>query len=295
MYDSHSSAVASHTPEDSFSLCEDLAKSHYENFSVVTWALPRDRRKHFYSIYAFCRSVDDLGDEHKGDRISALDHWAEDLERCYTGTPNSPYLLALQETIRVFDIPRDPFLKIIEANRMDQRVTRYATYKDVEFYCQHSANPVGHLVLYVSGYRDDERQSLSDFTCTALQLTNFWQDVVRDFNIGRVYIPQEDMRQFGYTEEQLACRTVTDSFRKLMAFEVERTRSIFDNGMPLIDTLEGNLKLDIALFTKGGLAVLDAIQNQHYDVLSNRPFLSKYSKLRIMLTTMLRIKLLNKP
>ena len=280
--------------EESYAHCERLAKTHYENFTVVSWALPREKRKHFYSIYAFCRFVDDLGDEYEGDRLKALDLWEHELDRCYSGTASHRYTVALQETIGTFDIPREPFSKLIEANRIDQRAKRYPAYRDLEFYCEHSANPVGRLVLYVCGYRDEERQALSDFTCTALQLANFWQDVARDFDIGRIYIPLEDMARFGYSEEQLARREVTGEFRSLMRFEVERTRKLFYKGLPLVDALDGSLKLDVALFSKGGMKVLDAIEAQGYDVISRRPFLSKAAKARLMLTTLLRVKLLGR-
>ena len=280
-----------HTVEEGYARCASLAKTHYENFTVVSRLLPHDKRNHMYAVYAFCRSVDDLGDEHAGDRLGALDEWEGDLLRCYEGSPFHPYMIALQNTIRQFDIPRDPFLKLIEANRMDQRTARHPTYADLDFYCQHSANPVGHLVLYVFGYRDQESQRLSDYTCTALQLANFWQDVARDFAMGRVYLPLEDLDRFGYSEDKLARGEVTDEFRSLMAFEVDRARELFRQGLRLVDTLDGPLKLDVALFSKGGLAVLDAIERQGYDVLSKRPALSRAAKLRILAATALKLKL----
>ena len=156
-------------------------------------ASSRDKRKHIFAVYAFCRFVDDLGDEYDGDRIEALDAWEREVNLCYEGTPRHPYMVAMQETVRAFDIPREPFVKLIEANRMDQVNVRYETYEDLEHYCRHSANPVGQMVLYVFGYRDEERHRLSGYTCTALQLANFWQDVARDYAMGRIYIPQEDM------------------------------------------------------------------------------------------------------
>ena len=215
------------TVQESYALCRALAKTHYENFTVGSWLLPKSTRKHFYAIYAFCRFVDDLGDELRGDRMRALDFWQSEVDLCYDGAPTHPYTIALRETIGAFDIPRDPFDKLIQANRMDQSVSRYRSYDDLDFYCQHSANPVGRLVLYVCGYRDPERQRLSDLTCTALQLANFWQDVARDHAMGRIYIPQEDMERFGYSERELARGEVTDAFRELMAFEVQRTRELF--------------------------------------------------------------------
>jgi squalene synthase HpnC len=273
------------TTEEGYARCAELAKSHYENFTVGSWLLPQKRRDHIYAIYAFCRFVDDLGDEHLGDRLRALDEWELDLLRCYDGTPQHPYMVALQETIRDFDIPKEPFLKLIEANRMDQARTRYPTYKDLDHYCDHSANPVGHLVLYVFGYHDQERQRLSDYTCTALQLTNFLQDVVRDHAMGRIYIPLDDMERFGYSEDQLAQGLFTYQFRDLMEFEVQRARELFRRGWRLVESLNGRLKLDVALFSLGGTKVLEAIERQGYDVLSRRPELSKGAKLRLMLRT----------
>ena len=283
-----------HTVEEAYAFCAHLAKSHYENFTVGSWLLPRDKRRHLYAIYAFCRYVDDLGDELPGDRLEALDAWKRDLLMCYEGTPQHPYMTALQDTIRAFDIPIEPFLKLVEANRMDQRQSRYTAYRDLEYYCQHSANPVGHLVLYVFGYRDRERQALADDTCTALQLTNFWQDIARDYAMGRVYLPQEDMERFEYSEGLLAQRLFTPQFRELMRFEVERARELFRRGLKLVETLEDQFKLDVALFNLGGMRVLDAIERQGYDVLSRRPQLSKAAKVRLMAATALKLKLMGR-
>ena len=279
---------------EAYERCERLARTHYENFTVGSRLLPSDKRRHFYAIYAFCRFVDDLGDEFEGDRLRALDYWEEEVEACFSGTPGHPYMVAVQDTVRSFDIPREPFLRLIEANRMDQTTKRYATYADLEHYCRHSANPVGHLVLYVCGYRDEERQELSDYTCTALQLANFWQDVARDYAMGRMYIPRDDMDRFGYTEEELAQGVVTDSFRGLMAFEVERARDLFHRGLPLVTQVDGALKLDIALFSKGGLSVLDSIERQGFDVLSRRPVVGRARKLRLLVWTLFKLKLLGR-
>ena len=279
---------------EAYDRCERLARTHYENFTVGSRLLPGDKRRHFYAIYAFCRFVDNLGDEFEGDRLRALDYWEEEVEACFSGTPTHPYMVAVQDTIRLFDIPREPFLRLIEANRMDQRTKRYATYADLDHYCRHSANPVGRLVLYVCGHRDEERQRLSDFTCTALQLANFWQDVARDYAMGRIYIPREDMDRFGYTEEELAQGVVTDGFRRLMAFEVDRARDLFHQGLPLVDRVDGTLKLDIALFSKGGLSVLDNIERQGCDVLSRRPVVGRARKLRLLVSTLLKLKLLGR-
>ena len=282
------------TVEEAYALCQRLAKTHYENFTVGSWFLPRESRRHLYAIYAFCRFVDDLGDEFEGNRLEALDFWEQEVQSCYGGTPKHPYTIALQQTISAFDIPREPFLRLVQANRMDQTSSRYATYHDLEHYCQHSANPVGRLVLYVYGYRDQERQKLSDYTCTALQLANFWQDVSRDYAMGRIYIPMEDLARFGCSEEQLAHGVSTDAFRELIRFEVDRARELFRRGLGLVDTLDGRLRLDVALFSLGGLKVLDAIERQDYDVLRRRPKVSKAVKIRLMLGTTLKLRLLGR-
>ena len=277
--------------EEAYDYCGALARSHYENFTVASWFLPRDKRPHVYAVYAFCRFVDDLGDEAQGDQLALLDRWEEELRACYDGTPAHPIAVALADTIRRFDIPMEPFLKLVEANRMDQRTQRHPTYDDLLFYCDHSANPVGRLFLYLFGYRDEERQRMSDATCTALQLTNFWQDVRRDLDMGRIYIPQEDMERFGCTEDQLREGVADDAFRELMRFEVERARGLFREGAALVDAVEGIVRLDIALFTEGGMHILDAIERQGYDMLSRRPTLSKLARTRLALSTVLRMKL----
>ena len=274
---------------EAYAGCARLAQSHYENFTVASWLLPRNKRPHFYAVYAFCRTTDDLGDEAPGNRLHLLDKWETDLRRCYESRPIHPTLVALQQTIQPFDIPPDPFLKLIQANRMDQSTKQHPTYQDLLYYCEHSANPVGHMVLYVCGYRDAERQRLSDATCTALQLTNFWQDVRRDYDMGRIYIPLEDMKQSGYTEAMLARGEVNDALRTLMHLEIDRTQHLFWEGLKLVKTLKGRLKLDVALFSKGGMSVLEAIRRQDYDVLYKRPTLSKTRRSWITAATAIRL------
>lgn len=269
------------TPAEAYAHCRQVALGHTENFNVVSWLLPRALRLHMYAVYAFCRGTDDLGDEAEGDRLALLDEWEADLRRCYDGSPRDIRLVALQRTIRKFDIPPEPFLRLIEANRRDQSIVRYPTFDDLLDYCEHSANPVGRMVLYVFGYRDDERQRLSDATCTALQLANFWQDVSVDLDKGRIYIPQEDMERFGCAEAELRARRPSEAFRRLMAFEVARAREYFREGLALIPAVSGRLRLDLRLFSLGGLAVLDEIERANYDVLSRRPSLSKARRLMI--------------
>jgi len=260
--------------------CERLARSHYENFSVATW-FPKRLRPHFYSAYAYCRISDDLGDE-VGDPQQALvllDEWERELEACYAGEPRHPVFIALRETIRASDIPQHEFADLLKAFRQDQTVHRYDTFEDVLGYCRYSANPVGHLVLYVCGYRDAERQQLSDYTCTALQLANFWQDVSVDWQKGRIYLPLEDMRRFGVSEREIAERRPTPEFLKLMRFEVERAREWFERGLPLAGRVDRDLATDIELFSRGGQEILSAIERQGFDVLRQRPAISKPRKL----------------
>lgn len=275
---------------EGYAYCQRLATSHYENFSVVSWLLPRPLRPHMYAVYAYCRGVDDLGDEAEGDRLALLDGWEAELRRCYEGSPQQPAFVALQETVRRFDIPTEPFRRLIEANRADQRVSRYRSYNDLLGYCENSANPVGRLVLYIFGYRDEERQRLSDATCTALQLTNFWQDVRRDLDKGRIYIPLEDMERFGYGEADLLAGRSDGRFRDLMAFQVQRTRELFRDGLALIPKVSGRLTLDLRLFSLGGLAVLDAIEGMGYDVLQRRPTLSRARKAWLVVRGLLPIR-----
>ncbi|MEE9199702.1 MAG: squalene synthase HpnC [Dehalococcoidia bacterium] len=276
------------TREEAFRYCERLARTHYENFTVGSWLLPKDLKQHVYNVYAYCRSVDDLGDEAEGDRLDLLDRWEEDLRRCYDGVPRHPALLALQATIKQFDIPLQPFLKLAEANRMDQRAKRHPTYSDLLHYCDHSANPVGHLVLYLFGYRDEGRQKLADATCTALQLTNFWQDVNRDMAMGRIYIPLEDMERYGYSEADLEERRFNESFTRLMAFEVQRARALFREGLKLVGLVGDTLKVDLELFSLGGMKVLDAIEKNGYDVLSHRPTISRLDKVKLLVPVLIK-------
>lgn len=261
--------------------CERLARTHYENFSVGSWFLPKRLRPHFYCVYAYCRISDDLGDE-VGDpqqALALLDEWQRELEATYAGEPHHPVFIALRETIRECQIPQHEFADLLKAFRQDQTVYRYETFDDVLGYCRYSANPVGHLVLYGCGYRDAERQQLADYTCTALQLANFWQDVSVDWQKGRIYLPLEDMRRFGVSEREIAERRPTPEFLKLMKFEVERAREWFERGLPLVRRVDRELAIDIELFSRGGQEILSAIERQGYDVLRTRPVISKPRKL----------------
>src|SRR5512133_3359156 len=235
--------------------CRKLATNHYENFSVATWFLPKRLRQHFYNVYAYCRISDDLGDE-VGDSVASLqllDQWQIELAACYAGRPQHPVFVALADTVRRFDIPQHEFSDLLTAFRQDQTVTRYETFEDLLGYCLNSANPVGHLVLYVCGYRDAERQKLSDFTCTALQLANFWQDVSVDYAKGRIYLPLDSLRRFGVSEDDVANNRNTSAFCAMMQFEVQRARDWFQKGQPLIGKVDKELAIDLELFSRGGV------------------------------------------
>jgi squalene synthase HpnC len=269
---------------DATAACEALARTHYENFTVVSWLLPRRLRPHFRVVYAYCRSVDDLGDEGAADgRIERLDAFAAELDRAYCGTPTTPLFQALQPTIRQFDLEREQLERLITANRLDQGSGRFPTYADLLHYCDHSATPVGRLVLQLLGHRDDERVRRSDATCTGLQLANFWQDVAVDLRKGRIYLPLDDLERFGYTEQDLAHQTCDDRWRALMRFEVARARALFNAGFPLRDMVQGRVRLDLTLFSRGGMWVLDAIERNGYDVFRRRPTLSKWGKAKLAL------------
>jgi squalene synthase HpnC len=267
--------------------CRNLAQTHYENFHVATWFLPAALQPHFYSIYAYCRISDDLGDEvpDKSAALALLDLWGRELDACYEGRARHPVFVALAETIRACSIPKEPFADLLVAFRQDQTVSRYESMDDVLAYCRYSANPVGRLVLYACGEAGprtrEENFRLSDATCSALQLANFWQDVSVDFFKGRVYIPQEDMRRFGVTDQIIANGVATPEFRALMRHEVNYARSLFQQGLPLIGKVNRDLALDLDLFSRGGLEILRAIERRDFDVFSARPAISKLTKLSL--------------
>ena len=270
--------------EEARNYCRQLARSHYENFSVATWFLPERLRQDFLNVYAYCRISDDLGDEvgDPGASLALLDEWQAELDACYQGDPRHPVFVALAETVKKFDIPKHEFSDLLIAFRQDQAVTRFETFDDVLAYCRYSANPVGHLVLYLCGYHDAERQQLSDYTCTALQLANFWQDVSVDYAKGRVYLPLEDLRRYAVSEEDIQHNRNTPAFREMMKCEVERARQWFDRGLPLVSKVDGELAVDIELFSRGGQEILHAIERQNFAVLGHRPAISKTRKLALV-------------
>jgi squalene synthase HpnC len=273
------------TLEEARGWCKKLAESHYENFHVATWFLPTPLRPHFHAIYAYCRVSDDLGDE-VGDAAQALallDLWERELDACYEGRARHPIFVALSETIHACSIPKQPFADLLTAFRQDQTVTRYQTMLDLLGYCRYSANPVGRLVLYACGEADEARFRLSDATCSALQLANFWQDVKVDYKKGRVYIPQQDMEFFNVTDATIAHGVATPEFRALMRFEVDFARGRFEEGLPLIEKVSRELAVDLDLFSRGGLEILRSIERRDYDVLTARPSISKSARLKLVM------------
>jgi squalene synthase HpnC len=264
--------------------CRRLTHSHYENFSVASLLLPRRLLRHFHAVYAYCRWADDLADETDGgeESLRLLAWWRSELLRCYDGHPTHPVMIALMPTIRRFEIPPKPFLDLLRAFEQDQRIKRYETFEQLRDYCRYSADPVGRLVLYLCKSHDARRAALSDSICTALQLTNFWQDVARDFAIGRVYLPAADRQRFGYTGADLEAQRFTPEFAELLRFEVERTRELFEQGRPLVSLMPADMRADIALFIEGGVAILRKIAAQGYNVWQARPALAKWEKAKLV-------------
>ncbi len=292
MVAAHARALLEPTPapasiEEASRFCRRLVRAHYENFTVLSWLAPRGMRRHLAALYAYCRTVDDLGDEAPGDRLALLDRFEDELDAAFAGRARHPVLVALQETIARFSLPREPLARLIEANRIDQRQSSFATFDELRDYCEHSATPVGRLVLMLYGYRDEERFALSDATCTALQLANFWQDLRRDAAAGRVYLPEDEMAEYGVGRSDLRAERASAGLRDLTWFQVDRARSYFRAGLPLIDRVRGHLRIDLALFSLGGLAILRKIERQEYDTLSHRPALSGPEKVGLALSALL--------
>jgi len=267
-----------------------LARAHYENFHVATLLLPRPLRQEFYNVYAFCRWADDLGDEigDPAESLRLLAWWRGELEAMYGGTPRHPVFVALRGTIERHGLPVEPFADLIRAFEQDQRVTRYRDWEELYGYCRCSANPVGRLVLYLCGYRDEERRQLSDATCTALQLANFWQDVAADLEKGRIYLPLQLLERHGCALEDLMARRATPAFCAAVREAVEVARQWFERGLPLARMVDRRLAVDIELFSRGGLRILDKIEQQDYDVLSGRPVIGRVERVRLLLGTLLR-------
>ncbi len=265
--------------------CRRLTETHYENFHVASRFLPERLREHFYPVYAFCRVSDDLGDEvgDPGRSLALLNWWGEQLSLCFRGEAAHPVFVALRQTALACDLPEEPFADLLTAFRRDQTVTRYKTIEDLLDYCRYSANPVGRIVLMLAGYRDEERFRLSDHTCTALQLANHWQDVRVDLQKGRVYLPEADRVRFKVAEAMLHEPRANEAVRSLIRYEVGYARVMFHSGLPLVRMVDRELAVDLDLFSRGGLAILDAIERQGCDVLAARPKLGKARKAGLLL------------
>jgi squalene synthase HpnC len=279
------------TPGEAAAYTRWLATYHYENFHVVSFLLPKRLHQDFYNVYAYCRWADDLGDEmgDTAESLRLLAWWRSELEAMYAGRATHPVFVALAPTVERHSIPREPFADLVQAFIQDQTVTRYRNWDELFGYCRYSANPVGRLVLYLCGYCDAERQRLSDATCTALQLANFWQDVTVDLLKDRVYIPLDIMARHGYTVDDLYARRFTPGFRETMREIVERARELFAAGLPLVRKVDRRLALDLDLFSRGGLRVLDKIREQDYDVLGARPAISKVERVRLLAASLARV------
>jgi squalene synthase HpnC len=270
--------------EESRAYCRQLARTHYENFTVASWLLPRRLRQHFYHVYAYCRWADDLADEtHDPQRsLELLDWWERELTDCYAGRPYHPVFVALAETIREFSIPVEPFRDLLVAFRQDQHVREYDTFEQLLEYCRYSANPVGRLILYLGRVHDDVRGELSDRVCTGLQLANFWQDVAPDYDRGRVYMPRSTRELFGYDDKMLTSRACNEAFRHAIAFEVQRAEHWLESGLPLVKMMPRDLGADVWLFIQGGLKIMAEVRRLDYDVWTYRPTVSRGQQLGLL-------------
>jgi squalene synthase HpnC len=262
-----------------YEFCARLAKSHYENFTVASWLMPREMRPHMYAIYAYARMADDFADEHHD--LAMLDEWERQLDGAYDGVPRHPVFIALADTVKRFNIPREPFKDLLVAFRSDVNFSGFETLDDLLAYSRYSANPVGRLVLYLFGHRDSERQRLSDLVCSGLQLANFWQDVAIDLGKGRIYLPRADMRNFRVTPADLAAHTSSREFIELMRHEVGVARTMMSEGGELCRLVDKRLRRDILMFAGGGLAILRAIDRVGYDVFRARPELTRLDYLKL--------------
>jgi squalene synthase HpnC len=279
------------TVPDAEQYTRKLATTHYENFHVVSFLLPRRLHQDFYNVYAYCRSADDLADEipDAAESLKQLNWWRAELDRMYAGDADHPVFVALKGTVEKYGIPKQPFADLIRAFIQDRNVSRYQTWDEVLDYCVYSANPVGRLVLYLCGYSDAERQSLSDATCTALQLANFWQDITVDQQKDRVYLPLDLLAKHGYTVDELFAHKFDERFRAIMREAVDRARRLFLAGLPLTRIVNRRLAVDLELFSRGGMCVLDKIEQQGYDVLSRRPKISKVERASLLIGTLARV------
>lgn len=269
---------------ESYRYCLRLARAHYENFPVGSLLVPKRLQPHVCAIYAFARRADDIADEDfpEEDRIPALTAWEGLLSKALQGRVNHPVFLALKETIKQFQIPDQLLVDLVTAFKMDVKVKRHPRFEDVLYYCRHSANPVGRLVLHLFGYRDENLMVLSDHLCTGLQLANFWQDLSVDLEKNRIYIPLEDLDSCEYSETELFQRKFNGAFRNLLKFQVDRTENLFLEGAPLVHHTGGRLGLELKCVVLGGMTILNKIRELDYNTLETRPVITGRDKLRIL-------------
>lgn len=282
--------------DEAYAYCLNLTSNSYENFSVISWFLPTELHPHFAAIYAYCRWADDLADKAATpeEGLSLLAWWEQQLEACYAQEAHHPVFVALMRTVRGFSIPIDPLRKLLIAFRQDQTTKRYATYRQLLGYCRHSADPVGRLVMYLGRCYSPEGAVYSDRVSTGLQLANFWQDVRRDYEMGRIYLPAEDFEQFGLSIDAMPECAQQDAFRDLIAYEVRRAEQLLDAGAPIVDYFPTEMKVDVALFVRGGQTVCRQIRQNHFDTWNHRPTVSKWSKARLLLGTWWDVRIRNK-
>lgn len=280
--------------EDAFAHCRHLTEAHYENFPVGSVLIPSHLRKHVYSIYAFARTADDFADEgyetsglSEAQRLAALNDWRQKLERCYAGEADHPIFIALAATVRELNLPQKLFTDLLSAFKQDVTKRRYADFDEVSDYCTRSANPVGRLILLLFGYRDENLHQLSDRICTALQLANFWQDVAVDIQKDRVYLPLDELARFGVGVDELRENRFSERYAALLKFQVDRTWELFHSGRPLPEAVSGRLKYELRLTWFGGTRILQKIEELGYDTLNQRPVISAFDKLRLLVRTLM--------
>jgi squalene synthase HpnC len=276
------------TVPQAFRYCEQLTYDHYENFPVASLFIPKEKRRYVCAIYSFARIADDFADEAgltPAERIESLNEWEEQLVDCYRGHVQHPVFVAVRETVDRFDIPIELFQNLLHAFRTDVTTHRYETFEDVLEYCEHSANPIGRLMLLLFNYRSEAMMEQADLICTALQLTNFWQDVAVDLRKDRVYIPLDDIREFGYSEEELFALKTNQAFKDLICYQVDRTQQLFREGRPLLQQVGRDIRLELRMTWNGGMKILRKIEKLDYDVLRRRPHLTLLDKASLALSS----------
>jgi hydroxysqualene synthase len=288
--------------DDAFAYCERMARSHYENFPVGSLLIPRNRRKYVYSIYAFARTADDFADEgyearqdgldgldrfDEAGRLAALDDWERNLEDSYRGEASHPVFIALAETAKDLRLPIRLFRDLLSAFKQDVTKRRYANIDEVLDYCARSANPIGRLILLLFGYHEDRLHKMSDSICTGLQLTNFWQDVAVDIRKDRIYLPQDEMAEFGVSVDDLRDGRSSDRTAALLRLQVERTKKLFEDGRGLPEMVNGRLAFELRLTWLGGMRILRRIEEQGYDTLQARPVITGWDKIVLLLRSLI--------